>query len=308
MITLSTGYTFEYVTGSGAMKYDGQGWLHEQPARACGFINPRLFLNVGKTITLKPREGFYRPWKPWDTIKLIWRKGKVVGVTNAIGLRNQGLAWFLREVAPYIESRGIDLAVSIFSDSDDSPAELGLMAACLAKYRHIKAIEYDDSCPNTPSGIQEDAEKIAEGAQAITKNCDFPLIMKLSPAHDIERIVPMVEGMVQAFTINSVPWDTIFPDLTSPLAKYGEGGVSGEIAQLYTWETAERIKHITKVPVIAPSMWNYKDIATMRERGFQAFSFSSVFIPFPWRPTMFVKRDKEQIGREHQLFEIGNSL
>jgi dihydroorotate dehydrogenase len=294
MIRLPNGYEFEHMTSGGAMGYNGLGWIHEQPLKAFGLLNPHYFLNETKTITLPPREGFYRPWKPWDTIRLIRKNGKVVGVVNSFGLRNPGLAWFIQNVASYIESRGVDLAVSIFSDSDDSPVELGKMAAALSRFHHIKAIGYNCSCPNTPSGIQSNPEKLAEGAVAIRKNCGFPIIAKLSPSHDIERIVPLLENEVEAFAINSARWGMVFPKTESPLAKYGGGGVSGKIAQLHTWDTAERIKRSTNVPVIVPSMWDYEDIAKMRERGFQAFSYSSVFIPFPWRPTMFAQKDQKR--------------
>ena len=83
----------------------------------------------------------------------------------------------------------------------------------------------------------------------------------------------------------------VFPDWKSPLAKFGGGGVSGKIVQRHTWQFAEVLQSITDVPVIAPSVWDFEDIQKLRAIGFPAFSFGSVFLPFPWRPTRFVKRD-----------------
>ncbi len=42
MITLSNGHKFEYMAASGALGFDGKGWLHE-----------RLFLVIGKSCLIR---------------------------------------------------------------------------------------------------------------------------------------------------------------------------------------------------------------------------------------------------------------
>ena len=91
MITLSNGCKLLYLTASGAMGYNGRGWLHEQLFRLLGLLDVRLFIHRAKTITLPPREGNFRWYKPWDCVRPIWADGRIVGTVNAYGLTNPGL-------------------------------------------------------------------------------------------------------------------------------------------------------------------------------------------------------------------------
>jgi len=91
MITFSNGYKFEYMVASGALGFDGKGYLHEWPLRWIGLIDPSLFTVVAKTVTYKPRKGNLRLYKPWGCIRLLPN-----GVVNAVGLTNKGIRWWLR--------------------------------------------------------------------------------------------------------------------------------------------------------------------------------------------------------------------
>ena len=107
-------------------------------------------------------------------------------------------------------------------------------------------------------------------------------------------ILSSIGGLIEAISINSVPWDIVFPDKKSPLAHLGGGGVSGKVAQPHTWGFVKRIVKETKIPVIGPSVWDFKDIERLRKLGAKAISFGAIFLPYPWRPTTFVRRDKKQ--------------
>jgi len=107
--------------------------------------------------------------------------------------------------------------------------------------------------------------------------------------------VPNLKGIAEALSINSVPWEKVFPNHTSPLTKYDGGGVSGRIAQPFTWSFALELQELTHIPVIAPSIWNFSDIEKLRAEGIRAFSFGSVFLCHPWRPTLYVRRYRKQI-------------
>ena len=85
------------------------------------------------------------------------------------------------------------------------------------------------------------------------------------------------EGIVEAIAINSVPWTYAFPDKRSPLARFGGGGVSGKIAQKWTWQLLEEIVRSSSIPVIGPSPWVYDDIQKLFDLGAKAVSFGSVF-------------------------------
>ena len=71
MISLSNGHTFEYMIASGALGFDGKGWIWERPLVRLGLIKPELFTVVIKTLTRNPRPGNLRWWKPWTCVRLI---------------------------------------------------------------------------------------------------------------------------------------------------------------------------------------------------------------------------------------------
>jgi len=58
---------------------------------------------------------------------------------------------------------------------------------------------------------------------------------------------------------------------------------------------AKKLIEITNVPVIGPSVWDFEDIEKLREMGAKAVSFGSVFMCHPWRPTLYVRRDKKTL-------------
>ena len=115
MITLSNGFSFEYVTASGALGYDGRGWPWEWPLRWLGLIDPSFFLNVMKTVTLPPRKGNLRWWKPWDCIRLMPH-----GAVNAVGLTNPGPDWLAEKIGPKVNSKKIPLVGELQEMTDDA--------------------------------------------------------------------------------------------------------------------------------------------------------------------------------------------
>ncbi|MFH1968211.1 MAG: hypothetical protein ABIJ84_02395 [bacterium] len=283
MIRLSNGFEFEYVTASGALAYDGNGWPWEWPLRWLGFIDPSLFLNVMKTVTLPPRKGNLRWFKPWDCVQLV--RG---GTVNAIGLTNPGHNWWAEKIGPKVDSSKIPLVGSIFGE----PAAVAIMSMIMNDF-DLVALELNASCPNTDDDTLSNSKKVIKSCENVRTTSRHPIWLKLSVAHDAETIVRATQDMVEAFDINSVPWNIAFPNKKSPLEKYGGGGVSGKIAQRFTWPFAEKLQSMTDVPVIAPSVWDFKDISTLRAKGFKAFSFGSVFLRYPWRPTLYAKKDQK---------------
>lgn len=284
MIRLSNGHCFEYMTASGALGYDGKGWPWEWPLRWIGLLDHSLFTVVIKTLTREPKKGNFRWYNPFGCIRII--DG---GVVNAVGFTNPGIEWWCRKVGPTVDSRKIPLVGSIFSEE---PEELVEMAIMLNPF-DLVALEINASCPNAGRGFLENTEKVITGCKVVRTASRFPLIVKLSVVHDVDFIIPRIEGVVEAITINSVPWRVIFPQKKSPLAHLGGGGVSGKIAQPFTWKMVEKLVSITEIPVIGPSVWEFQDIEELRKIGAKAVSFGSLFLARPQCPTLFVRRDKK---------------
>jgi len=272
------------MAASGALAYDGKGWPWEWPLRWIGLLEPQLFTVVTKTLTLEPRKGNLRMRCPWQCIRFI--KG---GTVNAVGLTNPGIDWWCRVVGPQVNGCKLSLIGSIWTPLD-KPDELVTMAQKLNDF-DLVGLELNASCPNTDEKIAQSTGPVVDACKGVKDASRHPLILKLSVMHDVAALVPQVEQFVEAFSINSVPWNVAFPSKKSPLARFGGGGVSGKPAQRFTWPLVQRLKHITAVPVIGPSVWEYGDIVRLRELGADAISFGSMFLRYPWRPTRFVLKD-----------------
>lgn len=284
MIILSNGHTFEYMTASGALGFAGKGWWWEQPLRLAGLLQLQLFTSVTKTLTLRPTVGNVKWYAPTACVCLL--SG---GVVNAVGLANPGINWWCRQVGPYVNAEKIPLVGSIFGE----PAELTTMANMLNDF-DLVGLEINSSCPNTATDTLSNVAKIIASCETVKKNSRLPVILKLSVTHDIAPIIAGVSDLVEAIAVNSVPWSVIFPNQPSPLAKYGGGGVSGKIAQRFTWPFVRHLFELTTIPIIGLSVWDFDDLDRVRQLGASAVSFGSVFIPYPWRPTLMVRRDKKQ--------------
>ncbi len=284
----------EFVTSAGAMGYDGRGHLWEKPFIFVRLIDTSLFAHTMKTITLKPRKGNFKWWNPLDCVKPYWQDGKIVGAVNAVGLSNPGFDWWMKKIGGTVNRNKLKLIGSLFGE----PCELKIMAPQLNNC-DLVAIEIDASCPSTQCDILTNSGRVIRSCETVKARTKHPVILKLSTVHDLEKIIPEVDEMVSAYAINSVPWETIFPSLKSPFAKYGGGGVSGKIAQSHTWIFAKKIKSLAKKPVIVPGIWDYADVPIMHEEGFEAFSFGSVHLWHPCRPTSIVKR-----LRSESLFKL----
>ena len=285
MIRLSNGHDFEYMTASGALGFDGKGWPWEQPWRWIGLLDPTLFTSVTKTLTLRPTEGNLRWYNPFRCLRLV--RG---GVVNAVGLSNPGIDWWCRKIGPSVNSTKIPLVASIFGE----PEELAEMVRILNDF-DLVGLEINASCPNTETCILQDTARVIASCEAIKTNSRLPLILKVSVTHDISQIVKEVENLVEAISINSVPWAVAFPKCRSPLEILGGGGVSGKVAQPFTWSLVKKLAELTTIPVIGPGVWDFDDLTKVRSLDAKAVSFGSVFMCYPWRPTLYVQKELKQM-------------
>ncbi|OGQ48294.1 MAG: hypothetical protein A3H42_05650 [Deltaproteobacteria bacterium RIFCSPLOWO2_02_FULL_46_8] len=286
MITLSNGYSFEFMAASGTLAFDGRGWPWEQPLRWMGTIKPELFTIVVKSLTLKPRQGNLRWYAPWRCVRLLKE-----GTVNAVGLTNPGIDEWIKNIYPKIEESPWNFVVSIAGENLQEYMEMTLRLKNCAK---LKALEINASCPNSSGELQQNAQAVIDTAQALKYVTTCPLILKLSYTHDYVKIAKALENVVEAISINSVPWSAAYPNKKSPLQKLGNGGVSGKMVQKYTWKMVEELSRSTTIPVIGASVWEYEDLAKLFELGAKAIAFGSLFLRYPWRPTAFVRRWQKQ--------------
>lgn len=289
MIRLSNGHSFEYMTASGAMRYDGLGWPWEWPLVKLRSIDPSLFTHVIKTLTFYPRRGNLRWWNPLGCIR-VWADGTL----NAVGLTNPGFWWWFYQVGLLLDGVKQKLIASITG----SFFELKEMATALNDVELV-AVELNFSCPNTGENLADSSRQVLQSCSLVQSVCHHPLIAKLSVGHNYREIVPALQGLVEAISINSVPWSMMHPRRPSPLAHLGGGGVSGRRAQAHTWPMISELVQMTDIPVIGCSVWHYEDLVKLWGMGVKAISFGAVHIPFPTRPTWMVRREQHERSQTH---------
>lgn len=285
MIHLSNGYWFQYIAASGALSWHGRGWPWEFPLVWAGLLDTTYFLPITPTLTMPPRRGNLRWYAPWRCVRPVKD-----GFVNAKGLTNPGLLWWDRTYGPLVNRRDWPIIVSVYSDD---LIELEQMAEVLNE-RDIVAVELNASCPNTAERTYDDPAFVVAAARVLHAYSRHPVIVKLSPLQDLEFLGRALFGCAQALDINSVSWSAVFPGRHSPFAHLGGGAVSGKAAQAFTWQAVRRLVAACDIPVIGPSVWEYDDIARLRELGAKAISFGSVFIRRPWAPTAWVRRDMDE--------------
>lgn len=302
MIYLSNGHILNYVVASGALAFDGKGWLWERPLVWLGFIKPELFTVVIKSLTRNPRPGNLRWWKPWTCVHLI--SG---GSVNKIGLTNPGIKWWCRKIGPKLNFQKFTIAGSIFGDEK----ELVEMAVMLNSF-NLVALEVNVSCPNTGHAMDQ-AQVVINSVKAVKQASLHPIIVKVSVDQDYLAIARGLKGIAEAISINSVPWKTVFTNgEQTPLWKLekqvggGGGGVSGKPAQKHNWAAVEALAKQGLLPVIGPSIMEFKDMDNVRRLGAKAVSFGAIHLPDyplwlkPWtlftnplKPTKFVEKESK---------------
>ena len=160
----------------------------------------------------------------------------------------------------------------------------------------LSGLEVNPSCPNTGHLIQT-AQTVVKSVEAVKKVSRHPVIVKASVDQDYLSIARDLHGIVEAISLNSVPWKTAFPHgEKSPLSKLDEnaggGGVSGRPAQPLNWAAVEILAKQDALPVIAPSIMEFDDLDRVRKLGARAVSFGAIHLRTPWKPTAIVKKDQ----------------
>jgi len=281
VIVFSNGEPVEFLTGSGALAYDGRGWIWEYPLRWMGILNPHEFTIVVKTLTLRPRKGNLRWYAPWRAVRLI-----PGGAVNAVGLTNPGIDWWIRTCYPRMRRMGLQMVVSVYPESVE---EARAFAEKLRPLQ-IAAIELNASCPNVAHCETDTVSHVHSLAVAL-REAGHPLIVKVGYDQPYVAIAQVVEGVAEAIhAINTVPWRLVFPERRSPLARLGGGGVSGAPIRPFVREAVRRLREHTHLPIIAGGgIATLDDLEELWALGARAFSIGTLFLRTPWIPNRLVR-------------------
>ncbi len=295
MIRFSNGAQVEFLTGSGALGFDGRGWWWEYPLRWLGVLNPHDFAIVVKTLTLRPRKGNLRWYAPWRCVRLI--RG---GAVNAVGLTNPGVDWWLRTCYPRMRRMNLQIVVSVYPESVEEARAFAQKLRPLP----MTALELNASCPNVAHCEADAVSHVRAVAQALAET-GHPLIVKVGYDQPYVAIAQALEGVAEAIhAINAVPWRIVYPERRSPLAQLGGGGVSGEPIRPFVREAIRRLTQATTLPIIAGGgVYTLHDLQELWALGARAFSIGTLFLRAPWLPNRLVRMWRESQADAYCLRE-----
>jgi len=186
----------------------------------------------------------------------------------------------------------------------------------LAANRPSLALQINLSCPNVgldPTHLLEEATSILSRAAAALVY-ERPLMLKLNalvPPETAARIAshPLCDAIVCSNTIpwgtmpNRIGWKKIFGSETSPLAKYGGGGLSGAplLPIVEDWVRGFRSACATEGfvrPIVAcGGILSEACADRLLDAGANAVELGSVSILRPWRVQRIVDHVNERARR-----------
>lgn len=309
MITLSNGHSFVVATAAGALGYDGRGyWWEKYGLIPLGVIDPSLFTIITKTLTIKPRRGNVRWWRP-----CVWPLAWSGGAVNQMGLPNPGIHWLMRQYdLGRFPAKGLPTIVSV---TPESPDEGYHMARLLDRIPDIKGIEVNVSCPNVknkPMDKEEKVEHIRKVFRGTRGATDHPVGIKLGWLDPYREVCDILDGEADWFDlINTVPWGTVFPTKTTPMRFQGldSGGVSGPAIAKYAEDALRNVYYFhadgltrndpPRTPIISGGGVTSGEIGLRRlANGAAAVTVGTTFLTRPWRVNGIARTIIESVAHD----------
>ena len=198
----------------------------------------RLGAIIVKGLSLKPAPGNPPP----RTVETCG------GMLNAIGLENIGLAAFVKEKLPFLQSLDTPIILNIYGQNLDEYAKL---AERIHDLEGVAGIELNISCPNVKAGgvaFGTDPKMAFHVTKSVREKTRLPLIVKLSPnVTDVGTIARSVEeaGADAVSLINTITSMAVDVETRRPKLANKVGGLSGPaikpIALRMVWETVQAV-------------------------------------------------------------------
>lgn len=198
---------------------------------------------VTKSVTLNPTKGNPPP-RVAET---------PAGMLNAIGLQNEGLDYFLKNLLPPLRKQARAVVVNVAGKCEDDylAAARGLNGA------KIDALEINISCPNVKEGgmaFGVCGKASAKLVEKLRKCTDLPLWVKLSPnVTDIASIARDIEaaGADALVAANTFLGMAIDIEKRRPILANITGGLSGPAIHPLALRCVWQVARAVKCPVIA---------------------------------------------------------
>lgn len=238
---------------------------------------------IGKSFTHQKRIGNFISWKPWT-----WKYIQTVeedGMLNAYGLTNKGTreVWKIKRSA----EKGIEIIPNYFPDFSKGEIEAFrqtkratfMLSNLLDLHDNFHALELNSSCPNTKDGIRNNVKKVIYLCREMARKFpDLTLIVKISYVHPYELAEELEKvGVDIIHSINTIPFNILYPNKISPLAKVGGGGVSGGPARNLSLKYNRELRKRIKIPIIMGcGVTSLDDVERFEDIGADSVSMCTV--------------------------------
>lgn len=231
------GITFKnpVLAASGTFGNGGEFTAFYDPGELGGFVT--------KAVTPEPRTGNPAP-------RIIETPS---GMLNAIGLQNDGLDAFVRDIAPKLAAYGTAVLVNVAGRTVDD-----YVAVCeaLDSVDAIRAFEINISCPNVKQGgISFGCLPVSAAGLTgeVRKATQKPLIVKLTP--NVTDITDIAKSVVDAGAdglslINTLTGMVVDVERRRPMLANVTGGLSGPAIRPVAVRMVYEVVRAVRAPVI----------------------------------------------------------
>ncbi len=290
MIEFAKGHKLDFCCASGALAFDGCGWPWEWPFRWLGLLDPTQLTVVARTVTMEPKVGNLSWYHPWTCVRPF-----LGGAVNAVGLTNPGIRAWIKDDYPTAKAKGYKVAASI---RPTTPAEAFVMSKLLDKLE-LAYIEINLSCPNVSQlEVVDLREHPVVRILDAFKSSRHSIVIKMSHEQVMDKYLlkAVIDHVIPEaiHAINTVPWNKIYPDQTSPVEYWTgkPGGVSGQPIKEHALKAIRTIKAASEIPVIGGGggIWTYEDVKDFEKAGADAFSIGALFMHHPTRPNRIIEQ------------------
>jgi len=216
------------------------------------------------------------------------------GMLNSIGLANVGLAEFIRDKIPMLQTFNTEVFVNIAGKEVSHYIEV---AKALNQYDFIKGVEVNISCPNVKEGgaaFGADPQVAAMITREVRKVYDKHMMVKLSPnVTDITTIARAVEdeGADSLSLINTLFGMAIDVDTFKPKIKAVVAGYSGPGIKPVALEKVYRCSKAVKIPLIGMGgIMNHRDVVEFMLAGATAVQIGTANFTNPTSSAMIAEK------------------
>lgn len=210
-----------------------------------------------------------------------------MGMLNAVGLQNPGVAAVIREELPKL-ARCFRKKV-IANVSGFSVEEYAEVAAALDRQAQVGWLEVNVSCPNVHGGglsFGASPEAAAEVTRAVKAAAKKPVLLKLSPnVADITAVARACEeaGADGLSLINTLTAMRIGLKTRKPILANVTGGLSGPAVFPVALRMVYEVSRAVRIPIVGiGGVSSAEDVLEMMLAGATAVEVGSANLRDPW--------------------------